>query len=90
MENGPFIDDFPIKTSIYKGFSIAMLNNQRVNVLIIVETLEVFQCRDHLAFFRFSDDLLRVSCISKHSRTQGTPWKMTMGTPLGKSVFRRF
>ena len=30
MENGPFIDDFPIKTSIYKGFSMAMLNNQRV------------------------------------------------------------
>ena len=30
MENGPFIDDFPIKTSIYNGFSIAMLNNQRV------------------------------------------------------------
>ena len=23
MENGPFIDDFPIKTSIYKGFSIS-------------------------------------------------------------------
>ena len=30
MENGPFIDDFPIKTSICKGFSMAMLNNQRV------------------------------------------------------------
>jgi len=30
MENGPFIDDFPIKTFIYKGFSMAMLNNQRV------------------------------------------------------------
>ena len=30
MENSPFIDDFPIKTSIYKGFSMAMLNNQRV------------------------------------------------------------
>jgi hypothetical protein len=30
MENCPFIDDFPIKTSIYNGFSIAMLNNQRV------------------------------------------------------------
>jgi len=30
MENGPFIDDFPIKNSIYKGFSMAMLNNQRV------------------------------------------------------------
>jgi len=25
MEHGPFIDDFPIKTSIYKGFSMAML-----------------------------------------------------------------
>jgi hypothetical protein len=32
MENGPFIDDFPIKTSIYKGFSMAMLNKQRVNI----------------------------------------------------------
>jgi len=30
MENCPFIDDFPIKTSIYKGFSTAMLNNQMV------------------------------------------------------------
>ena len=30
MENGPFIDDFPIKTSIYKGLSMAMLNNQMV------------------------------------------------------------
>jgi hypothetical protein len=32
MENGPFIDDFPIKTSIYKGFSMAMLNKQMVNI----------------------------------------------------------
>ena len=30
MENGPFIDDFPINPFIYKGFSMAMLNNQRV------------------------------------------------------------
>jgi hypothetical protein len=29
MEHGLFIDDSPIKTSIYKGFSMAMLNNQR-------------------------------------------------------------
>jgi hypothetical protein len=34
MEHGPFIDDFPIKTSIYKGFSMAMLNNQRVNHVV--------------------------------------------------------
>ena len=32
MEHGPFIDDFPIKTSIYKGFSMAMLNNQRATI----------------------------------------------------------
>ena len=30
MENDPFIDDFPIEASIYKGFSMAMLNNQMV------------------------------------------------------------
>jgi len=33
MENGPFIDDFPINTSIYKGFSMAMLNNQMITNL---------------------------------------------------------
>ena len=33
MENGPFIDDFPIETSIYKGFSMAMLNNKMVKGL---------------------------------------------------------
>ena len=35
MENGPFIDDFPIKPSIYKGFSMAMLNNQMVIILMV-------------------------------------------------------
>ena len=30
MENGPLMDDFPIKTSIFKWFSRAMLNNQMV------------------------------------------------------------
>ena len=34
MENGPFIDDFPINTSIYKRFSMAMLNNQIVYLII--------------------------------------------------------
>ena len=36
IENGPFIDDFPIKTSIYKGFSMAMLNNQTVYIYIYI------------------------------------------------------
>ena len=35
MENGPFTDDFPIKTSIYEGFSMAMLNNQMVRPLLV-------------------------------------------------------
>ena len=30
MENDPFIVDFPMKTSIYGGFSMAMLNKQMV------------------------------------------------------------
>ena len=34
MEHGPFIDGLPIETSIYKGFSMAMLNNQRVYIYI--------------------------------------------------------
>ena len=34
MEHGPFIDDFPMNTSIYKGFSMAMLNNQMIYIYI--------------------------------------------------------
>ena len=30
IENGSFIDDVPIKTTIYRVFSMAMLNNQMV------------------------------------------------------------
>jgi hypothetical protein len=36
MENGPIIEGFPIKTSIYKGFSMAMLNNQMVLYIILL------------------------------------------------------
>ena len=39
MENGPFIVDFPIKTSIYKGFSMAMLNNQMAYFLNCLQSL---------------------------------------------------
>ena len=35
MENDPFTDDFPIKTSIFNEFSIAMLNNKRVSLLYL-------------------------------------------------------
>jgi hypothetical protein len=36
MENGPFMNDFPIKTSIHEGFSMAMLNNQMVLYMVQV------------------------------------------------------
>ena len=44
MENAPFIDDFPRKSSIYRGFSMAMLNSQMV-LGIVIPT-------DELIFFR--------------------------------------
>ena len=31
MENGPFIGDVPVKTSIHRGFYIAMFDYQRVS-----------------------------------------------------------
>ena len=44
MENAPFIDNFPIKTSIYSGFSMAMSNNQMVGVGSILEPRSVLEC----------------------------------------------
>ena len=41
MENGQFIDDFPIKTSIYKGSSIAMLNNQMVVGTMMIKPVDL-------------------------------------------------
>ena len=36
MENGPFTDVYPIKTSIYKGFSMDLLNKQMVCIYIYI------------------------------------------------------
>ena len=44
MENCTFIDDFPVKTSIYKGFSMAMLNNQMVYIYIYIYPVFVLVC----------------------------------------------
>ena len=50
MENSSFIDDFPIKTFIYKGFSMAMLNNQMVTDWLypLVMTNSLLLNMDHL------------------------------------------
>jgi hypothetical protein len=49
MENGPLIDDFLINTSICKGFSMAMLNNQRVVDFLrgnLQETVNSYRCNE--------------------------------------------
>jgi hypothetical protein len=51
MENGPFIDDFPIKTSIYKGFSMATLNNQMVTIELLGYSI-LTQAPNHLKVTR--------------------------------------
>ena len=37
MENPPFVDDFPIETSIHRGFPIARFDYRRVPPSLIVE-----------------------------------------------------
>jgi len=34
------IDDFPMNTSIYKGFSMAMLNNQMIYIYIYIMSVQ--------------------------------------------------
>ena len=54
MENYPFIDDFPIKTTIYRGFSMAVLNNQMVVLLGIAVWLQHIVCPiESVSWFRF-------------------------------------
>ena len=48
MENGPFMDDCPTKTSIYKGFSIAMLNYQRVYIYIYTVYIYIYSIYVHM------------------------------------------
>ena len=47
VENGLFIDDFPLNTYIYKGFSMAtgMLNNQMVAYMNdVAAKIEFYHC----------------------------------------------
>ena len=41
MENGPFIGDVPIKTSIHREFSVAMFDYQRINITISVSLVQL-------------------------------------------------
>ena len=77
MKNGPFIDEFPITTSICKGFSVAMLNNQRVLVLPI---------KNHgdLQFALFVSDVARHR--QDHGQSGGgarVQWKLRRGPQVG-------
>jgi hypothetical protein len=68
MENGPFIDDFPINTSIYKGFSMAMLNNQMVIEQILNIWIGIFpQSPAVVVWILVGDDrMLRFSTWTVH------------------------
>ena len=46
MENVPFIGDFPMKTSIYRGFPIAMFDYQRVYFHWLIDGWEGPQQRE--------------------------------------------
>ena len=60
MENGPFIDDFPIKTSIYEGFSMAMLNKQMVSR----PCPNISYCDRHVFFYQ--NFPLQVACAASN------------------------
>ena len=53
MENVPFIDDFPIKTPIYEGFSMAMLVITRWYIYIYIYIYIRIYVRMTTDFFRW-------------------------------------
>ena len=69
MENSPFIDDFPINTSIYKGFSMAMLNNQRVKLGFVFGGYECIW---------WSDDIFNIENYGKGSTERRNPTRQSL------------
>ena len=49
MENGPFIHDFPIELSIYRGFSMAMFDNQMVDLTTSCQ--QAYYCFVHWSLY---------------------------------------
>ena len=76
MENGPFIDDFPIKTSIYKGFSMAMLNNQMV--ILVLWLLSDISLRPILGHWGIEQQQRLSGCLFHCSFR--TIWHMNWGS----------
>jgi ribosomal protein L17 len=70
MENGPFIDDFTINTSIYKGFSMAMLNNQMVTRFLL---------GDHPHRHRETEAVVKQCMVVALTRTVGKHYKARPG-----------
>ena len=53
----PFLADFPIKTSIYRGFSIATTEYRRVLVIFLVVLSVIFSYGDSFLVMILADDL---------------------------------
>ena len=51
MENGPFISYFPIKTSISKGFSIAMSDYQRLSISAHIVSITTYSWYTYLYLY---------------------------------------
>ena len=51
IENGPFIDYFCSKTSIYGEFSMAMLNNQMVGIPVYSRLFSIKSAERHLGSY---------------------------------------
>jgi len=72
MENGPFIDGLPFKTSIDKGFSMAMLNIQMICHQQKLLTLGILEKSAEAVMFRKEAQcFFRVLKMEKHPLKHG-------------------
>ena len=79
MEIGPFISDFPIKSSIDRGFSIAMFDYQRVCIFchfndeLFDDIITAYHNDYHISY-------------NDHARQLQTP-RLTLYLPSGKDCY---
>ena len=89
MENCPFIDDFPIKTSIYKGFSMAMLVITRGYIYIYCSRFSPTELQNfNLPMASAGSTLRRATCghwawCSMPCVSHPSPFRMMIRTRLG-------
>ena len=100
MENGPFIGDFPIKTSVDRGFSIANFDYQRIHFISafhLPQNLLVHLSTHHAShssiLFQVSDRTGRWCSPAAHSwplpapeHRSSAPWRRCSTAPPRRSA----